>query len=60
MRAQVLPPMLALALTTVDPTTGRRLWFNIISSDSPGMGESNETRYPTCRLSSASADRLRP
>ncbi len=37
--------MLARAIATVDHMAGGRLCINIISSDLPGMRESNETRY---------------
>jgi alkanesulfonate monooxygenase len=42
---EVWPPMLARALATVDHLSQGRLCINIISSDMPGMKESNETRY---------------
>ena len=42
---EVWPPMLARALATVDHIAKGRLCINIISSDMPGMKESNETRY---------------
>jgi len=42
---EVWPPMLARALATVDHIAQGRLCINIISSDMPGLRESNETRY---------------
>lgn len=42
---EVWPPMLARALATVDHIAKGRLCINIISSDMPGIKESNETRY---------------
>ena len=42
---EVWPPMLARAIATVDHMASGRLCINIISSDLPGMRESNETRY---------------
>lgn len=42
---EVWPPMLARALATVDHIARGRLCINIISSDMPGIKESNETRY---------------
>lgn len=42
---EVWPPMLARALATVDHIAKGRLCINIISSDLPGMKESNDTRY---------------
>ena len=42
---EVWPPMLARAIATVDHISKGRLCINIISSDMPGMKESNETRY---------------
>ena len=42
---EVWPPMLARALATVDHIAKGRLCINIISSDMPGLKESNETRY---------------
>ena len=39
------PPMLARAVATLDHITKGRLTLNIISSDLPGMKESNEDRY---------------
>jgi alkanesulfonate monooxygenase len=42
---EVWPPMLARALATVDHIAQGRLCINIISSDLPGLRESNETRY---------------
>jgi alkanesulfonate monooxygenase len=42
---EVWPPMLARALATVDHIAKGRLCINIISSDMPGMKESNEIRY---------------
>ena len=42
---EVWPPMLARALATVDHIAQGRLCINIISSDMPGMKESNEVRY---------------
>jgi alkanesulfonate monooxygenase len=42
---EVWPPMLARALATVDHISKGRLCINIISSDMPGIKESNETRY---------------
>ena len=42
---EVWPPMLARALATVDHIAKGRLCINIISSDMPGMKESNEVRY---------------
>lgn len=42
---EVWPPMLARALATVDHIAKGRFCINIISSDMPGMKESNEVRY---------------
>lgn len=42
---EVWPPMLARAIATVDHIAKGRLCVNIISSDMPGMKESNEVRY---------------
>lgn len=42
---EVWPPMLARAISTVDHLSKGRLCLNIISSDMPGMKESNEVRY---------------
>ncbi len=42
---EVWPPMLARALATVDHIAKGRLCINIISSDMPGIKESNEVRY---------------
>ncbi|MBX7211893.1 MAG: LLM class flavin-dependent oxidoreductase [Verrucomicrobiaceae bacterium] len=42
---EVWPPMLARALATVDHIAKGRMCINIISSDLPGMKESNEDRY---------------
>lgn len=42
---EVYPPMLARALATLDHIARGRLAINIISSDLPGMKESNEDRY---------------
>lgn len=42
---EVWPPMLARAIATVDHISKGRLTLNIISSDLPGMKESNEDRY---------------
>ena len=42
---EVWPPMLARAIATVDHAVEGRLCINIISSDLPGLRESNETRY---------------
>lgn len=42
---EVWPPMLARALATLDHIAKGRLCINIISSDMPGIKESNETRY---------------
>lgn len=42
---EVWPPMLARALATVDHIAKGRLCINIISSDMPGLKESNATRY---------------
>ncbi|GAA5145611.1 LLM class flavin-dependent oxidoreductase [Prosthecobacter algae] len=42
---EVWPPMLARAIATVDHLSKGRLCLNIISSDMPGMKESNEVRY---------------
>lgn len=42
---EVWPPMLARAIATVDHIAQGRLCINIISSDMPGLKESNETRY---------------
>lgn len=42
---EVWPPMLARALATVDHIAQGRLCLNIISSDLPGLRESNEIRY---------------
>ena len=42
---EVWPPMLARAIATVDHIAKGRLTLNIISSDLPGLKESNEDRY---------------
>jgi alkanesulfonate monooxygenase len=42
---EVWPPMLARALATLDHIAKGRLTINIISSDLPGLKESNEVRY---------------
>jgi alkanesulfonate monooxygenase len=42
---EVWPPMLARALATVDHIAKGRLCINIISSDMPGLKESNDVRY---------------
>lgn len=42
---EVWPPMLARAIATVDHIAKGRLCINIISSDMPGLKESNEVRY---------------
>jgi alkanesulfonate monooxygenase len=42
---EVWPPMLARAISTVDHVAKGRLCINIISSDLPGMKESNDVRY---------------
>ena len=42
---EVWPPMLARAISTVDHLSQGRLAINIISSDLPGLKESNEDRY---------------
>jgi alkanesulfonate monooxygenase len=42
---EVWPPMLARAIATVDHVAQGRLAINIISSDLPGLKESNEDRY---------------
>lgn len=42
---EVWPPMLARAIATVDHIATGRLCLNIISSDMPGIKESNEVRY---------------
>ncbi len=42
---EVWPPMLARAIATVDHLAQGRLTLNIISSDLPGLKESNEVRY---------------
>ncbi|MEQ1859102.1 MAG: LLM class flavin-dependent oxidoreductase [Chthoniobacteraceae bacterium] len=42
---EVWPPMLARAIATVDHIAQGRLTINIISSDLPGLKESNEDRY---------------
>lgn len=42
---EVHPPMLARAIATLDHIAKGRLTLNIISSDMPGMKESNEDRY---------------
>lgn len=42
---EVWPPMLARAISTVDHIAEGRLAINIISSDMPGLKESNEVRY---------------
>ena len=42
---EVWPPMLARAIATIDHIAKGRLCINIISSDMPGMKESNEVRY---------------
>ena len=42
---EVHPPMLARAIASLDHIARGRLALNIISSDMPGMRESNERRY---------------
>jgi len=42
---EVWPPMLARAISTVDHALEGRLCLNIISSNMPGISESNEVRY---------------
>lgn len=42
---EVWPPMLARAIATLDHISKGRLCINIISSDMPGLKESNEVRY---------------
>ena len=42
---EVWPPMLARAISTVDHISQGRLCINIISSDMPGLRESNDVRY---------------
>lgn len=42
---EVHPPMLGRAIATLDHIAKGRLTLNIISSDLPGMKESNEDRY---------------
>lgn len=42
---EVWPPMLARAIATVDHIAKGRLTINIISSDMPGLKESNEDCY---------------
>ncbi|TDU81457.1 alkanesulfonate monooxygenase [Prosthecobacter fusiformis] len=42
---EVWPPMLARAIATVDHLSKGRLCINIISSDMPGLKESNAVRY---------------
>lgn len=42
---EVWPPMLARAIATVDHIAQGRLAINIISSDLPGLKQSNEERY---------------
>ena len=42
---EVWPPMLARAIATVDHITQGRLAINIISSDLPGLKETNADRY---------------
>ncbi len=42
---EVWPPMLGRALSTLDHILQGRLRVNIISSDLPGIKESNDTRY---------------
>lgn len=42
---EVWPPMLARAIATLDHIAQGRLSLNIISSDLPGLKESNEVRY---------------
>ncbi len=42
---EVWPPMLARAIATIDHIAQGRLTLNIISSDLPGLKESNEDRY---------------
>jgi alkanesulfonate monooxygenase len=42
---EVWPPMLARALATLDHVARGKLCINIISSDLPGLKESNEDRY---------------
>jgi alkanesulfonate monooxygenase len=42
---EVWPPMLARAIATVDHIAKGRLCINVISSDMPGLKESNDVRY---------------
>lgn len=42
---EVWPPMLARAIATVDHMAKGRLCINVISSDLPGLRESNKDRY---------------
>lgn len=42
---EIHPPMLARSIATLDHITQGRLTLNIISSDMPGMKESNAERY---------------
>jgi alkanesulfonate monooxygenase len=42
---EIWPPMLARAIATVDHIAKGRLCINIISSDMPGVKESNDVRY---------------
>lgn len=42
---EVWPPMLARAIATLDHLAQGRLTLNIISSDLPGLKESNDVRY---------------
>ena len=42
---EVWPPMLARAIATVDHALEGRLCLNIISSNMPGLSESNDIRY---------------
>ncbi|MFN5076422.1 MAG: LLM class flavin-dependent oxidoreductase, partial [Planctomyces sp.] len=42
---EVWPPMLARAIATLDHLAEGRLCLNVISSDLPGLKESNEDRY---------------
>lgn len=42
---EIHPPMLARHISTLDHLTRGRLAINIISSDLPGLTESNEVRY---------------
>lgn len=42
---EIWPPMLARAIATVDHALNGRVCLNIISSNMPGLNESNETRY---------------